>query len=57
MQTGRILLDSGGLGLAGVLATPAEETGTLVVLCHGIPLGRPDPDDGGYPLLARQICE
>ncbi|MCJ7652855.1 MAG: alpha/beta hydrolase [Actinobacteria bacterium] len=57
MQTGRISLDSGGLCLAGVLATPAEPTGTLVVLCHGIPLSRPDPDDGGYPLLARQICE
>ena len=29
----------------------------LVCVCHGIPSGNPpDPHDGGYPLLAEQIC-
>ncbi len=30
----------------------------MVCLCHGIPAGNPpDPNDGGYPLLAEQICQ
>ena len=28
-----------------------------VCICHGIPSGNPaNPDDGGYPLLAEQVC-
>jgi uncharacterized protein len=29
----------------------------MVVLCHGIPLSRPDPSDPGYALLARALAE
>ncbi len=29
----------------------------MVCVCHGIPAGNsPDPNDGGYPLLAERIC-
>ena len=29
----------------------------VVCICHGIPSGNPaNPDDGGYPLLAEQVC-
>ncbi len=29
-----------------------------VCVCHGIPAGNPpDPNDGGYPLLAERICQ
>ena len=57
MQNGRIELDSGGLTLTGELSVPEGPTPALVVLCHGIPLNRPDPADRGYPELARKICE
>lgn len=29
----------------------------LVVLCHGIPGGQKDPDDPGYPALAKRLSE
>ena len=57
MQNGKIELYSGGLTLTGELSVPEGPTSSLVVLCHGIPLSRPDPADGGYPELARKICE
>jgi alpha-beta hydrolase superfamily lysophospholipase len=57
MQNGKIELDSGGLTLRGELWVPEGPADTLVVLCHGIPLSRPDPADGGYPELARRIRE
>jgi len=57
MQNGKIELDSGGLTLTGELSVPEGPTSSLVVLCHGIPLSRPDPADGGYPELGRKICE
>ena len=28
-----------------------------VILCHGVPSGSVDPNDGGYPLLAKTISE
>jgi alpha-beta hydrolase superfamily lysophospholipase len=57
MRTDSIELESDGLTLKGELSLPEGPTSALVVLCHGIPLGRPDPADGGYPELARKICE
>jgi uncharacterized protein len=44
--TGRLYLPDDGRS-----AYPA------VCICHGIPSGNPaNPDDGGYPLLAEQVC-
>src|SRR5450830_162433 len=57
MQTIRIEIDSGGLTLTGELAVPDDPTPVLLVLCHGIPLSRPDPADGDYPKLGQKICE
>ena len=44
--------------LSGQLYLPGSETQyPTVCVCHGIPSGKPpDPQDGGYPLLAETIC-
>lgn len=35
-----------------------ETTYPIICVCHGIPAGNPpDPNDGGYPLLAERICK
>lgn len=49
-------LISGGVTLKGELVIPGEGA-PLVVLCHGIPLSRPDPADSGYTALARRLAE
>jgi uncharacterized protein len=51
-----VTVTSGGLTLRGVLASPGPGA-PLVVLCHGIPLSRPDPSDPGYIGLATAISE
>jgi uncharacterized protein len=48
-----------GLKVVGQLHLPENSNPPFpaVILCHGIPTnGPPDPTDGGYPLLAKQIC-
>ncbi|MFC2034660.1 alpha/beta hydrolase [Chloroflexota bacterium] len=49
-----------GLKISGQLYLPTEgdqAARPTVCICHGIPSGRrPDPSDGGYPLLAEKIC-
>lgn len=50
------LVSADGVALTGEIITPTSPR-ALVVLCHGIPLSRPDPSDAGYPALARGICE
>lgn len=54
LEERRLEIDSGGVTLQGELNSSGEED-TLVVLCHGIPLSAPDPSDGGYALLSRNI--
>jgi fermentation-respiration switch protein FrsA (DUF1100 family) len=54
-----IVLEIDGLKILGQLHLPANSVPPhpAVILCHGIPTGNPaDPDDGGYPELARQIA-
>ncbi|MBN2168983.1 MAG: alpha/beta hydrolase [Actinobacteria bacterium] len=50
-----VSINNDGVILRGEYKTPGESA-HLIVLCHGIPLSEPDPDDGGYPLLADQLC-
>jgi uncharacterized protein len=48
---------SDGLALEGELAL-SEDPRLVVLLCHGIPSGRPpDPTDAGYAGLARQLAD
>lgn len=42
--------------LQGDLTSPADGA-PLVVLCHGIPLSKPDPSDPGYSLLCERLAE
>lgn len=51
-----VSINNDGVILRGEFNTPCESA-HLIVLCHGIPLSEPDPSDGGYPLLADQLCE
>ncbi|MFC1991559.1 alpha/beta hydrolase family protein [Chloroflexota bacterium] len=55
-----ITLQADGLKIEGRLYLPGgidRAPYPAVCVCHGIPSGRPpDPDDGGYPLLAERIC-
>lgn len=48
-----------GIEITGEFATPENSlkpSYRTVCICHGVPSGSPpDPADGGYPLLARQI--
>ncbi|MHB8896809.1 MAG: alpha/beta hydrolase family protein [Candidatus Geothermincolia bacterium] len=49
-------IQSGGETLRGDMLSPGDNA-PLVVLCHGIPLSRPDPSDPGYAGVARQLGE
>ena len=53
-----VVLELEGITLCGRLYLPGDKTRhAIVCICHGIPSGKPpDPDDGGYPLLAEKIC-
>lgn len=46
------------IAINGRLFLPdAKAPYSTVCVCHGIPAGNPpDPNDGGYPLLAERIC-
>ena len=48
-----------GIIIKGRLFTPGDEVPyPAVCVCHGIPAGNPpEPNDGGYPLLAQRICQ
>lgn len=57
MTARRLDVDSGGLALDAGIEVPADPKG-LAVLLHGIPsVAPPDPDDEGYPGLARSFAE
>jgi len=59
MNQKEVTLEADGLRIAGQLYVPGEgKEGPYpaVCLCHGIPAGRPNPSDRGYPLLAERIC-
>lgn len=56
MERRGLKLKSGELVLVAELFSPGPGR-PLVVLCHGVPLSPPDPEDEGYPLLAGRICE
>ncbi len=54
-----VTLEVDGLTLSGQLYLPGDGDRSpelTVCICHGIPSGRPAPDDGGYPLLAEKVC-
>lgn len=45
-----------GVALVGEMYFAAGgEAAPVVVLCHGLPLGPPDPADPGYPFLAQRL--
>lgn len=48
-----------GLDIRGQLYLPEDTQPPFptIILCHGVPSGTVDPTDGGYPLLAKTICE
>ncbi len=49
-----ILVD--GVTLVGEMYFAANhEAAPVVVMCHGMPLGPPDPTDPGYPFLAQRL--
>jgi dipeptidyl aminopeptidase/acylaminoacyl peptidase len=60
MITSDVVLQVDGIDISGRLYLPGRTGRTLyptVCVCHGIPSGNPpDPDDGGYPMLAETIC-
>lgn len=56
IETRPVELLSGDVFLRGELNIPTDGL-PLVVLCHGIPLSRPDGSDPGYPALARDLAE
>lgn len=47
-----------GIDILGELYLPTEgKTFPALCICHGIPSGKPpDPNDGGYPMLAEKFC-
>ena len=54
-----IVLNVDEIDITGRLYLPDDDRSvySTVCICHGIPSGNPvNPDDGGYPLLAEQIC-
>ncbi len=59
MVTRAVVLEVEGLKIAGQLYLPSSGEQTpfpAVCICHGIPAGRPNLNDRGYPLLAERIC-
>lgn len=58
MMTKPVILEIDGLKIDGRLYLPGGRTYPIVCVCHGIPSGNPpNPEDGGYPLLAEKICQ
>ena len=60
MRIKPVSLQVEGIDIVGQLYLPDEEAPpyTAVCICHGVPSGKPhDPNDGGYPALAEQICQ
>ncbi|MFC2063141.1 alpha/beta hydrolase [Chloroflexota bacterium] len=52
-----VTLKVDGIDIAGRLYRPGGPAPhPTVCICHGIPAGQPEPDDGGYPELAESIC-
>ena len=59
MLTEDVLLEVDNLTLVGRLYLPhqgVQHPYPTVCICHGIPSGKPDPKDRGYPALAERIC-
>jgi len=59
MNFENIVIRIDNIDITGRLYIPYENgiAFPAVCICHGIPSGNPaNPDDGGYPLLAEQIC-
>jgi dipeptidyl aminopeptidase/acylaminoacyl peptidase len=52
------VLQVDGISIIGQIFLPENNKQCPVVcLCHGVPSGNPpDPNDGGYPVLAERIC-
>ena len=60
MITKPVVLEVDNLEIVGQLDLPGgvDQPSPTVCVCHGIPSGNPpDPNDGGYPLLAEKICQ
>ena len=54
-----VTLEVDGLKILGQLYLPDKADHApypTICVCHGIPTGRPDPNDISYPLLAERIC-
>jgi dipeptidyl aminopeptidase/acylaminoacyl peptidase len=53
-----VVLQVDGISIIGQIFLPDNHIQYPVVcLCHGVPSGNlPDPNDGGYPILAERIC-
>ncbi|UCD08546.1 MAG: alpha/beta fold hydrolase [Dehalococcoidales bacterium] len=59
MKFANIVLNVDEIDITGRLYIPDDDRTVFptVCICHGIPSGNPaNPDDGGYPLLAEQVC-
>ena len=59
MKFESIVLNVDEIDITGRLYVPDGDRTDFptVCICHGIPSGNPaNPDDGGYPLLAEQVC-
>jgi dipeptidyl aminopeptidase/acylaminoacyl peptidase len=60
MRNAAVILSSDDIMLSGEVFMPDEcnKTFPAVLLCHGIPAARYDPNEkGGYPALAARICQ
>lgn len=58
MRTEAILLKPDGMEIRGTLSYPPDlhsGTAPLIILCHGIPQGTPQPGDRGYLSLIEQL--
>jgi dipeptidyl aminopeptidase/acylaminoacyl peptidase len=53
-----VILTVDGLKISGELFIPGDKPPyPTVCLCHGVPSGITEPDDGGYPALAERISK
>lgn len=58
MPERNIRLEIDGLTIAGQLFLPGNGSKyATICVCHGIPSGIPDTNDGGYPLLAANLSQ
>ncbi len=59
MITKAVVLEVEGLKITGQLYLPTNgvQPFPALCICHGIPAGRPNLHDRGYPLLAESICQ